>query len=94
MNIAAILPGHGEVIDEPQEAVDWLINHRLQRESKVVAALKQQPDSTSRELVPLVYEDVDQKLHELAEHSLLAHLIRLEEEKQARTENGRWRLTR
>ncbi len=92
MNIAAILPGHGEVIDEPQEAVDWLINHRLQRESKVVAALKQQPDSTSRELVPLVYEDVDPKLYELAEHSLLAHLILLEEETQARMENGQWRL--
>lgn len=94
MNIAAILPGHGEVIDEPQEAVDWLIDHRLQRESKVIAALKQRPDSTSRELVPQVYEDVDPKLYALAEHSLLAHLIRLEEEAQARMENGRWRLLR
>lgn len=94
MSIAAILPGHGDVIDQPQEAVDWLIDHRLQRESKVVAALKQQPNSTSRELVPLVYQDVDPKLYELAEHSLLAHLIRLEEEAHARMENGRWRLTR
>lgn len=92
MSIAAILPGHGEVIDEPQEAVDWLINHRLQREAKIITALKQQPDATSRELVPLVYEDVDPKLYELAEHSLLAHLIRLEEVRQATMDNGRWRL--
>jgi len=93
MSIDAILPGHGEVIEQPQEAVEWLINHRLERESKVINALKTLPDSTSRALVPLVYEDVDEKLHDLAEHSLLAHLIRLEEELRVRMENGRWRLT-
>jgi glyoxylase-like metal-dependent hydrolase (beta-lactamase superfamily II) len=93
IDMDAILPGHGEVMDQPHEAIDWLINHRLERESKVISALKNQPDSTSRELVPLVYQDVAEKLHELAEHSLLAHLIRLEEELRARMENGRWRLT-
>jgi glyoxylase-like metal-dependent hydrolase (beta-lactamase superfamily II) len=93
INIDAILPGHGEVMDQPQEAVDWLINHRLEREAKIVAALKEKPSATSRELVPLVYEDVDKKLHELAEHSLLAHLIRLEEELHVRMVNGRWHLT-
>jgi len=94
ISIDAILPGHGEVIDQPQEAVDWLINHRLQREKKIIGVLGDQPDSTSRELVPRVYKDVDEKLHDLAEHSLLAHLIRLEEELHARMENGRWRLTK
>ncbi len=94
MSIDAILPGHGEVMDQPQEAIDWLINHRLEREAKVIGALENQPDSTSRELVPLVYQDVDEKLHDLAEHSLLAHLIRLEEELQVRMEHGRWRLTK
>jgi glyoxylase-like metal-dependent hydrolase (beta-lactamase superfamily II) len=93
IDIKAILPGHGEVMEQPQEAVDWLINHRLEREAKVLGALKTQPNATSRELVALVYEDVDEKLHELAEHSLLAHLIRLEEELRVRMKNGRWHLT-
>ena len=93
MRIDAILPGHGEVMEQPQEAVDWLISHRLQREAKVINALREQPDSMSRELVLLVYKDVDEKLHDLAERSLLAHLIRLEEELQAKMDNGRWRLT-
>ena len=92
VNMDAILPGHGELMDQPQEAVDWLINHRLEREAKVIDALRKQPNATSRELVPLVYEDVDEKLFDLAEHSLLAHLIRLEEELSARMENGRWHL--
>lgn len=93
LTIEAILPGHGEVIDAPLEAIDWLIDHRLEREAKVIAALKQKPNATSHELMPLVYEDVDEKLHELAEQSLLAHLLRLEEELQARMANGRWQLT-
>ena len=94
ISMDAILPGHGEIMEQPQEAVDWLINHRLQREKKIIGVLRDQPDSTSRELVPRVYEDVDEKLHDLAEHSLLAHLIRLEEELRASMENGRWRLTK
>ena len=93
LNLDAILPGHGEVLDDPYAAIDWLINHRLEREAKVIGALQDQPDSTPRELVPLVYKDVDEKLHHLAEHSLLAHLIRLEEELRAKMEHGRWRLT-
>jgi len=94
ISMDAILPGHGEIMEQPQEAVDWLINHRLQREKKIIGVLRHQPDSTSRELAPRVYDDVDEKLHDLAEHSLLAHLIRLEEELHASMENGRWRLTK
>ena len=93
LNLDAILPGHGDVLDAPHAAIEWLINHRLEREAKVVAALQDQPNSTSRELVPLVYQDVDEKLHDLAQQSLLAHLIRLEEELRAKMERGRWRLT-
>ena len=93
IRISAIAPGHGAVIDDPYRVIDWHVKHRLEREGKVVAALKERPDSTSRELVPVVYEDVDEKLYELAEHSLLAHLIRLEEECRAQMQRGRWRLT-
>lgn len=90
--IDAIAPGHGAVINDPYDVIDWHINHRLEREAKVVAALKAAPNSTSRELVADVYQDVDEKLHELAEHSLLAHLICLEEECRATMSRGRWKL--
>jgi glyoxylase-like metal-dependent hydrolase (beta-lactamase superfamily II) len=93
LDITAILPGHGEVMDDPQEAIDWLINHRREREAKVIAALEKQPNATSRELVPLVYDDVDKDRHDLAEHSLLAHLMHLEEELRVSMSNGRWQLT-
>ncbi|MDX1404864.1 MAG: MBL fold metallo-hydrolase [Woeseiaceae bacterium] len=93
VNMQAILPGHGEIMEDPQEAVDWLINHRREREAKVIEALKKQSNVTSRELVPLVYDDVDKDRYELAEHSLLAHLILLEEELKVSMSNGRWKLT-
>mgnify|MGYP002623644868 FL=1 len=93
LDLDAILPGHGDVIAEPHDAVRRLIEHRRGREAKVIAALQAHPDATSRELVPAVYADVDPKLFDLAEHSLLAHLLLLEEECQAEMQRGRWRLT-
>lgn len=92
LDIASILPGHGDAMHNPHEAVKALLKHRRAREAKIVEALKRRPNSTSRELVPEVYQDVDEKLYDLAEHSLLAHLMHLEEEFQAVMEKGRWRL--
>lgn len=92
MGCAALAPGHGEVIHDPERAIDWIIEHRLEREARVVAALKANPDITTRELVPHVYKDVDKKLYGLAERSLLAHLIKLEEDGLSILANDRWTL--
>ncbi len=93
LEIDIIAPGHGGLMQDPRAVIDWHIDHRLEREAKVVAALKGNPDSTSRALVEQVYADVDEKFHELAEHTLLAHLIYLEEECRATMLRGRWRLS-
>lgn len=90
LEIAAIAPGHGEVIDHPAEAIDWIIDHRLSRENKVVAALSAHPGLTSHELVSHVYADVDKRLHGWAERSLLAHLIKLQKERRATVQDSRW----
>jgi len=87
----ALAPGHGEVIRDPERVIDWIINHRLEREAKVVAALGANPNLTTRELVPHVYKDVDKKLYGWAERSLLAHLNKLEEDEAAVRVNDRWR---
>ena len=90
LHLAALAPGHGAVIENPDEAVDWLIDHRLKREAKVVAALESHPGSTLWELVPHVYDEVDPRLHRLASRSLLAHLLKLEAEGRAAQEGERW----
>ena len=90
MGCAALAPGHGEVIHDPERAIDWIVEHRLEREARVVAALQANPDITVRELVLHVYKDVDKKLYNLAERSLLAHLLKLEEDGSARCSADRW----
>ena len=90
---SALLPGHGEVIHKPDAIIDWIINHRLEREAKVVAALGANPGVTTAELVPHVYKDVDEKLYGWAERSLLAHLLKLEEDGAAERDDSRWRVT-
>jgi hydroxyacylglutathione hydrolase len=75
--IKVMAPGHGGLIQNPNEVVEWTIQHRLQREAKVLSNMT----TTSAEitqLVSLVYDDVDVSLHQLAELSLHAHLIKLE----------------
>ena len=88
----ALLPGHGELIDDPDRAIDWIIEHRLQREANIVAALRANPDLTPSELVPHVYQDVPQRLFGLAARSLLAHLLKLEEDGVASNTDSRWHI--
>jgi glyoxylase-like metal-dependent hydrolase (beta-lactamase superfamily II) len=89
---AALLPGHGELIDDPVGAIDWIIQHRLEREKKVLAAVEANPQLTTRELVPYVYEDIPEKLYIWAERSLQAHLIKLESDLATTMETGRWKV--
>lgn len=91
LDCAALAPGHGEVIEDPVRAIDWIIDHRLQREAKVLAAVRENPDLTTSELVPHVYQDVAPHLYRLAERSLLAHVLKLEADGAASRENDRWR---
>lgn len=93
LDLAALAPGHGALIENPVAAIDGLIAHRLKREAKVVAMLERHPALTLIELAPLVYDDVDAGLHRLASRSLLAHLMKLQAEKRANCRHERWSLT-
>ena len=84
--LSKIAPGHGEVLDSPYEVAEWIINHRLQREEKVATALKEATKGNPESLVSRVYDDVDSSLFPIAKASLLAHLIKLEEDNVASKE--------
>ena len=90
LRCSALAPGHGEIINDPDRAIDWIIDHRLEREDKVVVALAANPNLTAQELVRFVYEDVDKKLYGWAERSLLAHLLKLEDDGRAKCAANRW----
>ena len=81
--IRQLLPGHGDVIDDPIGVIDGLIAHRLRREDKVIRVLRARGDVSLVDLTPLVYDDVDASLHLVAQVSLWAHLLKLEKEGRA-----------
>ena len=85
-DIEKIAPGHGEVLENPHQVADWIINHRLEREKKVFEALKDASKGTPDSLVEKVYDDVNSSLFPIAKASLLAHLIKLEEDKVIKQE--------
>jgi len=90
IELNAIAPGHGDVIRDPQTVIEWIIDHRLMRESRVMKALAEFPGLSSHELVPHVYAEVDKRLHGWAERSLLAHLIKLQKDRRATQHDERW----
>lgn len=90
-SITTIAPGHGNLIDTPQEYITQTIAHRLKREEKVKAALIESEGQTLKELVLKAYDDTPSMLHGLATYSLWAHLIKLEEDNVAKQDKDeRW----
>ena len=83
-----IAPGHGEVMEDSRAIVEWLVNHRLKREAKVIAGLRKTGPTSVDDLVKVVYDDVDTSLHKMAKLSLSAHLIKLHQENRALNHPG------
>lgn len=90
--LRALGPGHGHMIENPQQEIQGLIEHRLGREAKVIKVLGEHGSGTLDDLTPLVYDDVDSSLHAIARYSLWAHLLKLEKEQRAVSPNDCWAL--
>jgi recombination protein RecT len=77
-HIDFILPAHGHVLGFAADAIARLKKHRLDREAKVLAAMRAKPGADIADWVPLAYADVPQKLWPIAQRSLLAHVQRIQ----------------
>ena len=80
--IATIWPGHGPVIDHALGALDFYIAHRAERLAQVeaaVATLDRDAEDLPRQVVEIVYADVDPVLWGAAELSVRAQLAHLAE---------------
>jgi glyoxylase-like metal-dependent hydrolase (beta-lactamase superfamily II) len=76
-NLSVIFGGHGPAIGNPYAKIDEYISHRLEREQKILQAVREGA-ATPKEIVARVYTDVSPKAHAMAERAVLAHLEKLE----------------
>lgn len=90
--LAALAPGHGEIMTDPHGEIERLIAHRLSREEKVMAELSDLGAVSLDTLVLAVYDDVAAQLIPWAKKTLLAHLIKLEQDGRVGHADGLWRV--
>jgi glyoxylase-like metal-dependent hydrolase (beta-lactamase superfamily II)/8-oxo-dGTP pyrophosphatase MutT (NUDIX family) len=76
-DLAIIAPGHGYLVGAPHKEIRRLIAHRLARESKLKSVLQKLGAASLEQILPLVYDDVPERMHRWAARSLTAHLEKL-----------------
>lgn len=77
--ITTIAPAHGDLIPASAQVFAQIIEHRMQRESQVLALLGEGMNSIDA-IVAHIYKDVPQALHPVAAWQVFAHLLKLRKE--------------
>lgn len=74
-------PGHGQVIEDPAARLEWLVDHRREREASILFELEKKPADVAT-LTARIYAETPQKLQNAAQRNVLAHLIDLHQKSQ------------
>jgi glyoxylase-like metal-dependent hydrolase (beta-lactamase superfamily II) len=85
-----IAPGHGDIMARGKEVIAALRAHRLARENKVLAGLRQLTQASIETLTAVVYDDVAAERHQWARLTLEAHLLKLARDGLVVEQNGIW----
>ena len=79
LDLDVLCPGHGPIVHDPQAKLDEYIEHRLERERRLVEALEAGA-RTRDELLDAAWAEVPDQLRQAARVTLEAHLEKLREE--------------
>ena len=79
LDVALLAPGHGPWITEPHERIDGYLEHRREREQRLLAALGSGERSRAA-LLDAAWSDVPLPLRPAAAVAMQAHLEKLEDE--------------
>jgi glyoxylase-like metal-dependent hydrolase (beta-lactamase superfamily II) len=90
--LRAIAPGHGRLIEDPKEAIDAYVEHRLAREQQILDLVTAAGSTRIDDLVEVIYADIKPELHPVARFTVHAHLLKLAKEGRVkgRSIDGRW----
>ncbi len=89
--IKTLYPSHGTVHTDGRKLIRKFLKHRQQREEKLLNGLTTTPRSID-ELLPEVYDDVTEAFYPVAARSLLAGLIKLQEDGKCEQIDENWKL--
>lgn len=84
-----LLPGHGPIIGRPASVIDEYLRHRQDREQQIIDALRAGA-TTPEAIAARVYGERPSAIAAAAADTVLAHLIKLEEDGSAVRSEGRW----
>lgn len=76
LRISRICPGHGDVIDNPKEVIQYYIDHRHERERQILGLLAEGP-ARIRDIVQRLYVDLPEGLETAAGQNVQVHLVKL-----------------
>ena len=85
LDITTIYPAHGPVIEDAKGRIQEYIDHRLERERQILAAVGA-GRRTIPEMVKVIYAEVPVALHPMAGQSVHSHLKKLKAEGRMREE--------
>lgn len=71
-----IYPGHGPVIHDAEAKILQYIAHRNTREEQILTLFREnfEKSFTAKELVEIIYKNIPENLHKMAEHNVSLHL--------------------
>jgi len=74
-----IYPGHGPVIRDPIEKIEFYIKHRNQREEQILEVLNSNRNQTltPMDVVKIIYKDTPENLHAAAAKNVQHHIHKL-----------------
>lgn len=84
-----ILPAHGEPIDDGAERLRFYVRHRLQREAKILDAVRDGANDLGA-VVARAYDDTPVTVWPLAARAARAHLVRLTKLQRVEHRGGRY----
>jgi len=87
--LRVIYPGHGPIMRDPDRTIAEYLEHRLQRETQILEAVRRGA-ATVGAVVQNVYAEVDPVLHPAAAVSVEAHLRKLADEGVVAYRGGGW----
>lgn len=88
---ARMLAAHGPEIEDPDQVLRGYIRHRLRREEQVLDAMRD-GDTTPERIVARIYDSLPEPLAKFATESILAHLMKLEDEGRAGCREDAWHI--